>query len=41
VILLDAEHAWWGPELAEAGLEPVGIGGVRLYHLRPALPSCG
>jgi hypothetical protein len=41
VILLDAEHAWWGPELAKAGLEPVEVGGVRLYHLRPALPSCG
>jgi hypothetical protein len=41
VILLDAEHAWWGPELVEAGLEPVEVGAVRLYHLRPARPSCG
>ena len=41
VILLDAGHAWWGPALEEAGLELVESGGVRLYHLRPARPSCG
>jgi hypothetical protein len=41
VILLDAEHAWWGPVLEEAGLgPPVERGGVRLYHLRRPLPGC-
>jgi hypothetical protein len=41
VILLDADHVGqWGPPLEEAGLEPVETGGVWLYLLRPALPSC-
>ena len=41
VILLDAEHARWGPALENAGLVPVRRGGVSLYHLRPPLPTCG
>jgi hypothetical protein len=41
VILLDAEHVdQWGPALEDAGLEPVENGGIWLYHLGPAPPSC-
>jgi hypothetical protein len=41
VILLDSEHVGlWGPVLEDAGLRSVEKGGVWLYHLRPALPSC-
>lgn len=41
VILLDAEHVdQWAPPLEDAGLRPVEVGGVRLYHLRPPRPGC-
>jgi hypothetical protein len=40
-ILLDAERvAEWAPPLEDAGLRPVTVGGVQLYHLRPELASC-
>ena len=42
VILLDADHLErWAPPLENAGLEAVETGGVWLYHLGPAPPSCG
>jgi hypothetical protein len=41
VIVLDDEQLkQWAPPLAEAGLKPVRIGGISLYHLRPRLPTC-
>jgi hypothetical protein len=40
IVLGDEQLDQWSPPLVEAGLEPVRVGGVTLYHLRPKLPTC-